>query len=76
MAIGPRQAGIDEQAIAVLHQPVADEAQLRLLAVALALEPGIGIGGAGMGLVARRSPWKSPRRCGPAPAARPVRPSG
>ncbi|MGY3146331.1 hypothetical protein ACVWYQ_003330 [Bradyrhizobium sp. USDA 3397] len=28
--IGLRQAGVDQQAVAVLHQPVTDEAQLRL----------------------------------------------
>src|SRR6476661_7351940 len=45
------QAGIDQQAVAVLHQPMTDEAKLRLLAFALAVEPGIGIGGRSMAIV-------------------------
>ena len=51
MAVGQGQAGIDQQAVAVLHQPMPHEAQLRLLALALAVEPGIRIGGRGMRLV-------------------------
>ena len=51
MAVGRRQAGIDQEARAVLHQAVADEAELRLLARSLAVEPGIGIGRRGMRLV-------------------------
>ena len=49
MPIGLRQAGIDQQTVAVLHQPVPDEAQLRLLAFTLAVEPGIGIDGRPIG---------------------------
>jgi hypothetical protein len=37
--------------VAVLHQHVADVAQPALLAVALAIELGIGVGRAGMGFV-------------------------
>jgi hypothetical protein len=51
MPVSQRQAGIDQQAVAVLHQPMPDEAQLRLLAFTLAVEPGIGIGGRSMGVV-------------------------
>jgi hypothetical protein len=32
MTVRQRQAGVDQQAVAVLHQPMPDEAQLRLLA--------------------------------------------
>ena len=51
MPIGPRQACIDQQPRAVLHQAVTDEAELRLLARPLAVEPGVRIGGARMRLV-------------------------
>ena len=52
MPVGRRQAGIDtRRPRAVLHQAVADEAELRLLARPLAIEPGIGIGGRGVRLV-------------------------
>jgi hypothetical protein len=51
MSVGQRQAGIDQQAVAVFHQAVPHEAQLRLLALSLAVEPGIGIGGRGMRIV-------------------------
>jgi hypothetical protein len=43
MAVGLGQAGVDQKPRAVLHQPVADEAQPRLLARPLAIEPGVGI---------------------------------
>ena len=36
MPIGQCQAGADQQAVAVLHQPVSHEAQFRLLAFPLA----------------------------------------
>src|SRR5271154_7220540 len=45
------QAGVDQQAMTVLHQPMTDEAKLRLLSFALAVEPGIGIGGRSMAMV-------------------------
>src|ERR1700689_5709518 len=45
------QAGVDQQAMTVLHQPMPDEAKLRLLAFALAVESGIGIGGRSRGIV-------------------------
>jgi hypothetical protein len=45
------QAGVDQQAVAVLHQPMPGEAQLRFLAFTLAVEPGIRIGGRSMGVV-------------------------
>ena len=41
MPVSQRQAGIDQQAVAVLHQPMPDEAQLRLLAFTLAVEPSV-----------------------------------
>jgi hypothetical protein len=51
MPVRQRQAGVDQQAMAVLHQPMSDEAQLRLLAFTLAVEPGIRIGGRSVGFV-------------------------
>ena len=51
MAGGAGQLGIDDEAVAVLHQHVADEAELRLHAGALAVEPRVGVGGRGVGLV-------------------------
>src|SRR3954469_9674691 len=51
MSVGQRQAGVDEQAVAVLHQSMPHEAQLRLLALSLTVEPGIPIGGRGMRIV-------------------------
>src|SRR5512143_3330709 len=46
-ARGARQLGLDGKAVAVLHQHVADEAELALLAVALAEQPGIVVVGRG-----------------------------
>ena len=67
---------IDHQPVAVLHQGMAHEAQAAALAIALAVEPGVGVGGGGVGrvgaLLARGS---CARRCVPAQAARPSRPS-
>ena len=37
MTVRQRQAGVDHHAVAVLHQPMPDEAQLRLLAFTLAV---------------------------------------
>ena len=76
--VSQRQAGIDQQAVAVLHQPMPDEAQLRLLAFTLAVEPGIGIGGRNMGIVRAFLAMEvrfgiAPSR--PAPAVRQSRPS-
>ena len=51
MSVGQRQAGVDQQAVAVLHQSMPHEAQLRLLASSFAVEPGVPIGGRGMRLV-------------------------
>src|SRR4051812_43074868 len=51
MSVGQRQAGVDEQAVAVLHQSMPHEAQLRLLTPSFAVEPGVPIGGRGMRLV-------------------------
>src|SRR5512144_802100 len=45
------QLGIDGEAVAVLHQHVADEAELALLAVALAEQPGIVVSRRAVGLV-------------------------
>lgn len=49
MPVSQCQAGVDQQAVAVFHQPMPDEAQLRL--VAFAVEPGIRISGRSMGVV-------------------------
>ena len=43
--------GIDDQTVAVLHQEVTHVAEPGLLAAPLAQQPGIGIGGRGVGLV-------------------------
>ena len=51
MAVGSRQAGVDEKRVAVLHQCVADEAQPRLLAGALAIKPRVRIGRRGVRVV-------------------------
>src|ERR1700721_4309497 len=67
MPVSQCQAGVDQQAMTVLHQPMPDEAKLRLLAFALAVEPGIGIGGRSMGIV--RAFLAMEVRFGIAPAA-------
>src|SRR3954463_12689954 len=51
VAVRHGQAGVDHQPVAVLHQGMADEAELRLTARALAVEPGIRVGGALMSVV-------------------------
>src|SRR3954467_9480460 len=51
MTIRRREPGIDDQPRAVLHQGVADEAELRLHAGSLAIEPGLGVGRALVALV-------------------------
>ena len=53
MAVGLGDPGVDDQAMAVVHQRVADEAQLAGR-VALAVEPAVGIGLGGMGGIAAR----------------------
>ena len=45
------EPGIDDQAAAVLHQPMADEAKLRLHPRPLAVQPGVRVGCAAMCLV-------------------------
>lgn len=40
MPVGQCQAGINQQAVAVRHQPLPDEAQLCLFAFTVAVEPG------------------------------------
>jgi hypothetical protein len=73
MSVRQRQAGVDQQAVAVLHQPMPDEAQLRLLAFTLAVETSIGIGGRSMVSFERFWPRKSAlalRACRLALAAR------
>ena len=52
MARGARGHRTDDQPVAVLHQRVAHEAQLRFLARSFAEQPGVGIGGRGMRVVA------------------------
>src|SRR5215213_9925180 len=51
MTIRRREPGIDDEPRAVLHQGVADEAELRLHAGSLAVEPGLGVGRALVGLI-------------------------
>src|SRR5260370_39783805 len=51
VSIGVRDHRGRDQAVAVLHQCVAQITQLRLLAVALLVQPGVGIGGRFMRLV-------------------------
>jgi hypothetical protein len=67
MPVSPCQTGVDQQAMTVLHQPMPDEAQLGLLAFALAVEPGFGIGGRSMAVV--RAFLAMEVRFGVAPAA-------
>lgn len=58
MTLHAGEPGIDEQARAVLHEAVAEEAQLRLHARALLVEHRIGIGAARMGGVRALLPVK------------------
>ena len=51
MAVSLGQAGVDNEAVAVLHQRMSHEAELRLLARSLAIEPRLRIGRRGMRLV-------------------------
>lgn len=50
-AIGLGKSAIDHQAVAVFHQGMPHEAQLRFLALAFAQQPAVRIGGGLMGLV-------------------------
>src|SRR5262249_27003340 len=70
MAGHARQPCIDDQTRAILHESMTDEAQLRLHARPLAVEPGIRIGRAAMRLVAALLSLEIRR--GVAPAARAV----
>jgi hypothetical protein len=51
VAIGRRQTGVDQKAVAVLHQRMPHETELGLLARPLAVEPGLRIGGRGVRVV-------------------------
>ena len=51
MARDTRQPSIDNQTRAVLHQPMADEAELRLHSRSLAVQSGVRVGRAAMRLV-------------------------
>src|SRR5215831_2778591 len=70
MARYARQPRIDDQTRAVLHQRMANEAQLRLHPRPLAIEPGIRVGRAAMRLVATLLTLEV--RQGVAPAARAI----
>jgi hypothetical protein len=56
--------------MAVFHQQVAHVAELRLLATPLAEQPGIGIGGRGVGHVRALLTTDDPRGCAPPPRRR------
>ena len=49
VAVGPGQLGLDDEAVAVLHQRMPHVAQHRTGALRLAEQPGIGVGDRGMG---------------------------
>src|SRR3954467_12770765 len=51
-AAGMRRLGVHDQAVAVLHQQVAHIAKPGCLSSGFAVEPGIGVGGGGVCLVA------------------------
>lgn len=51
MPAGLGQAGIDQQAMAVFHQPVVHKAELGLLALGFTVKPGVRVGRRGMRLV-------------------------
>ena len=64
-----RDVADDDEPVAVFHQQMAHKAQPALLAIALAIEPGIGIGRALVGLVRTLLLGEScARRCGRRPA--------
>ena len=48
-AVGPGQVALDDQAAAVLHQRMPDEAQHRAGSGRLIVEPGVRVGGRRMG---------------------------
>ena len=54
MATAPTISPLRLRAVPATHQRVPHERQLGLLAAPLAVEPGIGVGGRGVGLVAAR----------------------
>src|SRR5919112_1631876 len=62
---GMRGLGIHDQAVAVLHQQVAHIAELGCLSSGFAVEPGIGIGGGGVCLVAPPLAAEVPRAVPP-----------
>jgi hypothetical protein len=51
VAVGDGQLGIDDQRVAVFHQQVTGEAQRGCGVVALAIQPGLGVGRRGMRVV-------------------------
>src|SRR5512132_2382708 len=63
-ASGAGQLGIDGKPVAVLHQHVADKAEPALLAVALAEQSGIVVGGRAVGLVGALLATEVPLRPG------------
>ena len=68
MAVSRRQASINQKAMAVLHQAMADEAELGFLARPLAVEPCIGIVVETCVSFDRFLPWKSASVLRPPPA--------
>ena len=68
VTIGVRHHRRGDQPVAVLHQRVAQIAQLRLLAIALLVKPRICIGGGLMRLVERLWPRKSVPSPSPEPS--------
>ena len=76
MPVSPGQVSADHKARAVLHQGGPHEAQLRLLASALAVEPRVRVGGRGMGHVGAVSPRKfASALCPPEDGGHPNAPS-
>ena len=73
MPVSPGQASADHKARAVLHQGVPHEAELRLLASALAVEPRVRVGGRGMGRVGARLAPEVRLRIAPARGRRLIR---
>ena len=62
VAVGLGQAGVDDEAVAVLHQRVPHEAELGFLARPFAIEPRVRIGRRGVRLVGALlgSSWNLP----------------
>lgn len=66
--VGMGDLHVHDQPVAVLHEDVAHVAQAGLVALALLEQPGIGVRGAGVGVVAALLPFEvhlgvAPRRC-------------